>query len=78
MSSEKEEAKTVTLPTFSGGKKKYAIWWKRFQAYAIIKKFDDALDPNFALPADPKNITGTDEQTLEQVKKVTMNNLAIA
>ena len=43
MSSEKEEAKTVTLPTFSGGKKKYAIWWKRFQAYAIIKKFDDAL-----------------------------------
>ena len=75
MSSEKEENKTVTLPTFSGGKKKYAIWWKRFQAYAIIKKFDDALDPNFALPTDPKNITGTDEQKQKELKKVTMNKI---
>ena len=62
MSSDSEtHSKTVTLPTFQGGKKKFAVWWKRFLAYATLKKFAEALEPKFVLPSNPDNLTGTDD-----------------
>ena len=81
MTSESEDTsyqKTISLPTFSGGKKAFAMWWKRFNAYATIKKFAGALDKNFTLPSDPENITGTDEEKKKKKANVVMNNLAIA
>ena len=75
---ETSQQKTISLPTFSGGKKKYAMWWKRFAAYAKIKKFNEALDKNFDLPSDPKNITGTDDEKKQLKKNLVMNDLAIA
>ena len=81
MSGEQDETsyqKTISLPTFSGGKKEYAIWWKRFTAYATIKKFAGALEKNFTLPSDPENITGTDTEKKKHKANVVMNDLAIA
>ena len=60
MSSE-TEVKTVSLPVFSGKKKDYSVWWKRFTAYANIKKFGAALVSGFDLPTDPEKLTETDE-----------------
>ena len=77
MSSE-TDVKTVSLPVFSGKKKDYSVWWKRFTAYANIKKFGAALGSGFDLPADPENITGTDKQKKQLLKNVVMNNLAVA
>ena len=81
MSSEYGETahqKTVSLPSFSGGKKKVTVWWKRFFAYATIKKFADALEEKFVLPADPEKITGLDKEIKEQTASLTRNDLAIA
>ena len=58
MSSDEKEQKSISLPTFLGKKKDFTIWWKRFNAYATIKNFSQALDKNFSLPSDPENLTG--------------------
>ena len=60
MSSE-TEVKIVSLPVFSGKKKDYSVWWKRFTAYANIKKFGAALVSGFNLPTDSEKVTRTDE-----------------
>ena len=56
-SSSSEQQKTVSLPAFSGKKKDYLVWQKRFQSYAVLKKFSEALEESFVLPADPENLT---------------------
>ena len=35
--------KSVRLPTFDGANKNYQLWWTRFQAYAMVYKFGEAL-----------------------------------
>ena len=35
--------KSVRLPTFDGANKNYQLWWTRFQAYATVYKFGEAL-----------------------------------
>ena len=72
------QQKTIGLPTFLGGKKKYAIWWKKFTAYTTLKKFAGALDKNFDLQNDPENITSTDEEKKKYKANVVRNNLAVA
>ena len=62
MTENEVEQKTVSLPSFTGKKKDYSIWWKRFTAYATIKKFGPALNDGFKLPDDPKNPKGMDEE----------------
>ena len=59
------EVKAVSLAVLSGKKKDYSVWWKRFTAYANIKKFGAALVSGFNLPTDPENVTRTDEQKKE-------------
>ena len=70
MSTEEKEQKSISLPTFSGKKKDFNIWWKRFNAYATMKNFSQALDKNFSLPSDPENLTGTDDKKEEDKKKL--------
>jgi hypothetical protein len=35
--------KSVRLPTFDGTSKSYQFWWTRFQAYATVYEFGEAL-----------------------------------
>ena len=62
MSTEEKEQKSISLPTFSGKKKNFNIQLKRFNAYATMKNFAQALSKNFTLPSDPENLTETDEK----------------
>ena len=58
MASEEKEQKAISLPTFSGKKKDFNIWWKRFNAYATMKNF--AMDRR-ALPPPPRARGMSDE-----------------
>ena len=37
------EGGKVKLPTFNGESAKFHIWWMRFQAFAVIYKFSEAI-----------------------------------
>ena len=80
MSTETENnSKSVILPTFSGADKDYSIFWARFQAYAEIKGFGDALArTTSALPNDPKILSTVDEDKKKEEKAMKMNKLAVA
>ena len=65
MNAEKStDNKTVTLPSFSGEKKDYKVWLKRFTAYATLKGFSVALRDTHVLPVDPEALTtaGSDKE----------------
>ena len=71
--------KSVILPTFSGADKDYSIFWARFQAYADLKGFGDALaHTTSALPDDPKNLSAVDKDKKKEEKAMKMNKLAVA
>ena len=72
------DSKTVTLPSFSGEKKDYEVWLKRFVAYATLKSFSPALQDTHVLPADPENLTTTGEDKKKEQKAIAQNSLAIA
>jgi len=63
------EAKAVRMPLFSGKKKDFSVWWKRFSAYAVVHKFDHALKEKEADMPD-KDSDEIDETTNEGKKKV--------
>jgi len=60
---------TVKLPTFDGDASRFQLWWTRFQAYAALNKFIEAVqktrDPN--LPAMESTVI--DELTDEGKKQ---------
>ena len=74
--------KVAKLPTFDGTKSKFAMWWRRFLAYAKVNKFSKALivggNPN--LPAtDGVTIDATTETgKLEVIAKSRNNLVAVA
>jgi hypothetical protein len=35
--------KSVRMPSFDGSQKNFQVWWKRFEAYAEVYKFSEAL-----------------------------------
>ena len=65
--------KTVSLPAFTGEKDDYAMWQRKFNSYAVIKIFAQALKKDFKLPDDPEGYLSEKEK-----KAVEMNELAIA
>ena len=76
-----EDSKTnnaIKLPTFSGKDRDFNVWWIRFNAYCTMKKIELALEENFDLPDDPKNITGTDDEKKEAKKSIAVNSSAVA
>ena len=59
--------------------KDYSIFWPRFQAYAEIKGFGDALArTTSALPNNPKILSTVDEDKKKEEKAMKMNKLAVA
>ena len=78
----KREVKAAKLPEFDGTKESFPSWWKRFEAYATLHQYDEAiqkdrLDPD--LPAsDRVVINETSERGKKQVAAKTRNKLAFA
>ena len=72
------QQKTVSLLSLSGTKRDYAIWIRRFNTYATLKKFNEALEEAFVLPTDLSNLTTTGDALEKEQKAVIANNLAVA
>ena len=76
-----EDSKTnsvVKLPTFKGGKDQWNMYWPKIRAYMRMKGLQEALNPDFELPDDPENLTGTDSEKKAQKKNIVLNNAAVA
>jgi hypothetical protein len=46
--------KSVRLPTFDGTLNKFLVWWTRFEAFAVVHKFENTIrvnGPGSDLPA---------------------------
>ena len=37
---ESTKTESIQCPTFSGESKDYAVWWTRFTAFAMVKRFE--------------------------------------
>jgi hypothetical protein len=65
MSEENPSDKSAKVPVFDGTKSKFQMWWARFKAYAVVQKFNEAVqmtvDPN--LPSSFDEVI--DERTEE-------------
>ena len=69
-----DSSKSVSLPAFTGEKDDYAMWQRKFNSYAVIKNFSQALKKDFKLPAKPEGSSLSEEEK----KAVEKNELAIA
>ena len=76
--SDDQEKKVSSVPTFSGKRKEWNIFWRRFKAYAKYKGFSDALREDFKLPDDPTVIPADANDAAKEKKLVKMNELAIS
>lgn len=43
--------RTAKLPVFDGKPEKFQLWWHRFEAYAAVHKFGEALEDDKDMPA---------------------------
>ena len=69
------------LPTFSGERDDFQLWWVRFEACCLAKGHSAALKPTpeEKLPADGRVALDLSTTTCEKAKAaMTRNNLAIA
>ena len=79
MSNNSGATKSITLPTFSGKEKDFAIFWPRFNAYATLKKFASVLNAATSkLPSDPNTLSNDSGVCKEQENAIEMNDLAMA
>ena len=65
-------------PKFDGSEKKYAMYRVKFEAYAVAKKFYEALSVNPNMPANATVVPGTDAVGVAQALAVKQNNDAMA
>jgi hypothetical protein len=74
------EVKSARLPTFDGMLDKFPVWWTRFEAFAVVHKYEKAIrvnGPDSDLPASDSE--AIDESTDDGKKKsVTKKRNAIA
>ena len=80
MEPKSDNAKFI-LPSFSGERDDFQLWWVRFQAYGLVKGYRQALQPTpeGKLPADGRvEIDTSDSDGKEAKAAVERNNLAIA
>ena len=81
------KSESIQCPTFSGETKDFSIWWTRFTAFSMVKRFDTVMLVGSArhpsMPAthaagaalDPKS---TDEDVLLSIKVMKENDVAMA
>jgi hypothetical protein len=64
------EVKSVRLPMFDGTLDKFPVWWTRFEAFAVVHKFEKAIrvnGPDSDLPTSDSE--AIDESTDDGKKK---------
>ena len=65
--------RNVQVSDFNGKNKNITIWWKRFCAYAILKKYKKELEETFDLFLDPEKLTGTNLIQKEKEQRIKQN-----
>ena len=82
MSSVAESTKSVPMPHFDGSDDKFELFWPKFEAYASLKGFSKAIDPNGPesdLPTKEDDYTtGNEDKKKLEVAATQRNRLAIA
>ena len=76
-----EAAKSVNVPTFSGKEEDYELFWPRFEAYADMKGFAEAIDwenPDPDLPSKHNVFDADQDVKKRQEAAVKRNKTAIA
>ena len=73
-----KSSRTVQVPVFNGKKNQFGIWYPRFKAYCVAKGIYEALEDNFALPADPKAVPTAEEAKKEHTSNISKNAAASA
>ena len=65
-----ETSKSVSVSTFSGKEEDFELFWSRFEAYANMKGFAEALDWTTVNPDLPvnKETLSTDDDTKKKQK----------
>jgi len=72
--------KSVNVSTFSGKEEDFELFWPRFEAYADMKGFAEALEwkaPDPDMPAKHDVLTGNDDKK-KQTEALKRNKTAIA
>ena len=75
-----EVFKSVGFPTFSKKIEHFQMWWIKFQAFASVKHFEDALIVNAVLPtskADANAMKPTDVVNNKDIKAHKQNKMAV-
>eukprot|EP00591_Stephanopyxis_turris_P000610 CAMPEP_0195508876 /NCGR_PEP_ID=MMETSP0794_2-20130614/1972_1 /TAXON_ID=515487 /ORGANISM="Stephanopyxis turris, Strain CCMP 815" /LENGTH=163 /DNA_ID=CAMNT_0040635957 /DNA_START=67 /DNA_END=558 /DNA_ORIENTATION=+ len=83
---EESLTKTVKLPTFSGERKDFQIWWVRFCAYASVQGFRQSIgrvrDPDLPssedVTIDARSDQGKKQLRAKRANAVAMANLTMA
>ena len=75
-----EASKSVPLPLFDGTHGKFELYWPKFEAYANLKGFREAIDTTHDgdLPADPKTLSSDADTKKKEEKAIMKNKLALA
>ena len=76
-----DATKSVSVPSFSGKEKDYELFWPRFEAYADLKGFAEALDwenPDPDLPAKHDALSADSDTRKKQEAALKRNKSAIA
>ena len=74
------ESKSVNVPSFSGKDEDYELFWPRFEAYANMKGFAEAIDwenvdPN--LPTSEKVLSVDDDTKKKEEEAIKKNKTAM-
>ena len=80
MSSSEDEkvSKTVSIPTFRGKEANFAMWWPRITSHCATRKVAEALQGDFDLPNDPKDVPTDKEQAKLHKKKIMQNSICMS
>ena len=75
-----QETKAVKLPSFDGAHKTFQVWWMRYQAYACVYKFIQALAPGGEpeMPASQTTVLTTDAAGKASAAALNRNSVAMA
>ena len=75
------ESKSVSVPSFSGKEEDFDLFWPRFEAYANMKGFAEALEwevPDADLPAEEKTLNADPDIKAKQLAALKRNKAAMA
>ena len=81
------KSESIQCPTFSGDSKDFAVWWTRFTAFAMVKRFEKVMlagsvrHPEMPLThaiGKALNPASTEAPVLLKIMLIKQNDLAMA